>query len=298
MHCYINLLEIQIMEDKVTKDNHHWPLRGWIGLLLIGVFWYLNWSLSGLRTHWGFFPLWLGYGLTVDALVYYRKGSSLISRNKSRYIGLFLVSAPAWWLFELLNEQTQYWIYTARELFTDLEYFCFATLSFATVMPAVFGTAELAATFKWLQKLGKGPIVGKKNSTIVIFFLSGWVMLALVLLWPSYFAAFLWMSIYFILDPINAWLGNRTLIAQTAHGDWRPVLALWIGCLICGFFWELWNFYSYPKWLYHLEYVDFWFIFEMPILGYLGYLPFALELFALYHLILGFFTKKQTYIKV
>jgi len=37
---------------------------------LVAVFWILNWSLSGLRTHWGFFPLWLGYALTVDALVF------------------------------------------------------------------------------------------------------------------------------------------------------------------------------------------------------------------------------------
>ena len=44
--------------------------HGWLGLALVAVFWILNWTLSGLRTHWGFFPLWLGYCLTVDALVY------------------------------------------------------------------------------------------------------------------------------------------------------------------------------------------------------------------------------------
>ena len=35
--------------------------------------------------------------------------------------------------------------------------------------------------------------------------------------------------------------------------------------------------------------IVFWRIFEMPVLGYLGYLPFALELFGLYHLVTGFF---------
>jgi hypothetical protein len=57
----------------------------------------------------------------------------------------------------------------------------------------------------------------------------------------------------------------------------------------------MWNFYSYPKWIYHIPYVDFWHIFEMPILGYGGYLPFALELYALYHFITGFFGKKATW---
>ena len=32
-----------------------------IGLVLIAVAWTLNWSLSGLRTHLLFFPLWLGF---------------------------------------------------------------------------------------------------------------------------------------------------------------------------------------------------------------------------------------------
>ncbi len=32
----------------------------------------------------------------------------------------------------------------------------------------------------------------------------------------------------------------------------------------------------------------------MPLLGYGGYLPFALELYAFYHLIMGFFGQKRT----
>ena len=75
------------------------------------------------------------------------------------------------------------------------------------------------------------------------------------------------------------WLGNRSLLQYTSKGDWRPVLALWFGCLICSFFWEMWNFYSFPKWVYRVPFVNFLHIFEMPMLGYLGYLPFSLELF-------------------
>ena len=41
--------------------------------------------------------------------------------------------------------------------------------------------------------------------------------------------------------------------------------------------------------IYQIPFVDFWRIFEMPVLGYLGYLPFALELFGLYHLVTGVF---------
>jgi len=89
------------------------------------------------------------------------------------------------------------------------------------------------------------------------------------------------------LDPINVRMGNRSLFEFTRRRDWRPVVALWVGCLICGFFWELWNFWSYPRWVYDVPFVGVLKVFEMPLLGYGGYLPFALELFALYHLMLG-----------
>lgn len=97
----------------------------------------------------------------------------------------------------------------------------------------------------------------------------------------------IWGAAYLIIEPFNVWQGGRTLLMDTSRGDWRPLMALFTGCLICGFFWEMWNFYSYPRWIYHILFVDFLRIFEMPLLGYLGYLPFSMELFALYHLITG-----------
>jgi hypothetical protein len=266
-----------------------WPIHGWFGLILIAVFWYLNWSLEGMRTHWGFFPLWLGYCLTVDALVYARKGSSLLTRSPARYVGLFVVSAPGWWLFEVINWRTQNWIYLGREQFTDLEYFVLASLSFSTVMPAVFGTAELVGTFGWLKRLRSGPHIMPTPKNLLVSVVAGLVMLALLLAWPRYFFPFVWLSVFFLIEPLNAMLGARHLMSYTARGDWRPIACLSIGCVVCGFFWEMWNFYSYPRWIYQVPFVDFFHVFEMPILGYGGYIPFALELFALYHLVVRLF---------
>ena len=69
----------------------------------------------------------------------------------------------------------------------------------------------------------------------------------------------------------------------TATGGWWSSLAL--GAVICGFFWEMWNYYSYPKWIYHTPGAQFLHVFEMPLLGYGGYVPFALELCALKNLL-------------
>lgn len=287
-------------QNKVLKNSKSFPLRGWIGLLLVLVFWYINWRLEGLRTHIGFFPLWLGYCLFIDALTYRQKGNSLISRSLPAYISLFIISAPAWWLFELLNEKAQYWHYTHREQFSDIAYFLYASLSFSTVIPAVFGTAEWVGTFHWLQNLAKGPRIGKSRRSILTMLLLGLIMFVFLFMYPQYSAAFIWMSLYLILDPLNYRIGHRTLIRRTAQRDWREVVALWVASLICGFFWEMWNIYSSPKWYYTVPYVDFWYVFEMPLLGYMGYLPFALELFALYHLVVGVFlpSKWQSYLQI
>ena len=144
-------------------------------------FWALNWSLAGPRAHFAFFGLWLGYCLTVDALVVLRKGSSMATRAPWRYVGLFFASIPAWWLFELFNLRTQNWYYAGREHFTDLRYFLPASLSFSTVMPAVFGSAELVGTFGRLRRLGRGWLLGPTRRTLTGFFAGGMLMPALLL---------------------------------------------------------------------------------------------------------------------
>jgi hypothetical protein len=268
----------------MNASNAKFPLYAWAGLFLMGISWFFNWRLDGLRTHYLFFPLWLGYCLTVDGLVLRRSGTSLLHRSWKRYIGLFVISAPAWWLFELLNLRAQNWFYLGRESFTNLSYSAFSTLSFSTVMPAVFGTAELASTFGFIRRAKPFLRVPTQNRHILAYLLIGIAMLALVLLFPLYFYPLLWASVYFLIEPINVRLGNRSLLDFVKTGDWRPVWSLWLGCLACGFFWEMWNYFSFPKWIYHTPHVQFAHIFEMPLLGYSGYLPFSMELFALYNL--------------
>jgi len=276
------------------------PPHGWIGLILIFVFWSLNWSLEGLRTHWGFFPMWLGYCLTIDALVYYRKGTSLLKRNLKLYIFLFIISIPCWWLFEFFNLYTENWFYEGKQYFTSTEYILLSSLSFSTVMPAILGTAELAGTFKWIKRIKSVKEFIPTKKILYPIFLAGIFIIYLIFLLPNYFYPLVWLSVFLITEPINVWLKNPSLFHYTALGDWRPVIALAVGGLICGFFWELWNYFSYPKWIYNLPMFNFIHVFEMPILGYFGYIPFSLEIFSLYHLITGLFKSgtSQNYIQV
>jgi hypothetical protein len=260
--------------------------HGWIGLLLIAVFWTLNWGLDGLRTHVLFFPLWLGYILTVDALVLWRRGTSILTRAPRLFGMLFLCSMPAWWLFEVINEHTQNWQYVGAEQFSSPTYFVLASIAFSTVMPAVFETAELVRSFEWMNRLPRGGRLRPSSGIAWTFLGIGVAMLVLLIVWPTHFYPFTWGWAFFVTVAVNLWRGKHTLLHYTARGDWRPVVSLALGTLICGFFWELWNVYAYPKWVYDAPGVNFWHIFEMPLIGYIGYLPFGLELHALIHLLL------------
>ncbi len=266
--------------------NFRFPKHGYFGILFILVCWPLNWILPGLRTHILFFPLWLGYVLVVDAMVYARTKESILTKSFRNFALMFLLSAPTWWLFELFNLRTENWQYLGRELFSDFEYGFYTTLNFSIVIPAVLSTASLINSFKWPHHFKNSAKIAITRKKIIFLFILGFTMLGLLLTWPTYFYPFIWSGLLFLLEPINYLRGKKSLLSRVKQGDWSVVIMLFAGTLICGFFWELWNFYSYPKWIYNTPFVNYWHIFEMPLLGYLGYLPFGLELYALYHLIM------------
>lgn len=270
------------------------PLHGWTGLALVALFWPLNWLLPGARTEWCFFPLWLGYCLVVDGLAQRRRGTSLLQRSPRSYTALFAISVPLWWLFEAVNLRTRNWSYVGREQFSTLEYVLFASLSFSTVVPAVLGTAELVAGCGVLERWRAGPAACRGARTAAWLGSAGVVSLALLLAWPRYAYPLVWVSFYLLFEAANLLAGNRSLVDWVREGDWRPVGALALGVLVCGFFWELWNWRSYPKWVYSVPGFERPRLFEMPLAGYLGYVPFSFELFAAVHLVLGWFGRGRT----
>ena len=265
----------------MRHKESRWPVHGWVGLILIAVCWPLNWTLPGVRTAYLFFPLWLGYILVVDALVQRRMGNSLWTRSRKNCLLLFLVSAPVWWLFELINLRTANWEYVGGELFSTLQFALLCTISFSVVVPAVFETAELIRSFRWMDPFARGPRATAARAMFAGLFVIGLAMLAAVLVYPKIFYPFTWIALVLIFEPINYWTSRPHFLEQLRNGDWRTVISLSFGALVCGFFWEMWNYYSFPKWTYHIPGLGFWRIFEMPLLGYGGYIPFALEVYAL-----------------
>ena len=255
--------------------------RALLGLLLVAVFWPANWLLPGMRTHVLFFPLWLGYVLALDGWTELRTGDSLWARSRRGFVALFVLSIPFWWIFEFLNRRLGNWEYVGGESLGDLAYVVLSSISFSTVIPAVLASAELVRSTRWIERFARGPRLAPSPTLLLGLLVAGALSLAALLVWPRAFYPFVWMFGVFLLEPLCRLTGARSLLDDLERGDWRPWMSLWIGVLVCGFFWELWNVKSFPKWIYHVPGVEGWSpkLFEMPLPGYLGYLPFSLELF-------------------
>jgi hypothetical protein len=269
------------------------PWWGWTGLALC----LINWLLAWQRFTWfwlfqphTFLPIWAGFILAVNALAVKRSGSCLILRRPLRFVLLFPASAAFWWFFEYLNRFVQNWYYTGIEGMGPGEYSYFSSLAFATVLPGVLSMIDLLKTF---PALGKGlarcrPIHPPSARWIpwVSLAVAG-AGLAMIGIFPDVLFALLWVSPLIILFSIQGLTGRRTLLYPLRFGDWRPVVVPALAALVCGIFWETWNYFSLARWTYTIPFVQRFHLFEMPILGYGGYLPFGLECLLAGTLVIG-----------
>lgn len=255
-----------------------------IGIALIGIAWPMAWRGPGPWAHYTFFPLWLGYILAVDGITVVRAGSSLLTRNRGRFALLFLFSIPLWWIFEFANRYLQNWHYQTPRHYSTLAYVLLASLSFSTVMPAIFVTAAFYRTLPVFRRPIRWIRISPSQPGLVVIALVGLLLFVGSMVFPGVMFPFVWMGLFLLVDIINDLAGARSIAAQVAERRWDTVLVLFAAGLTCGFFWEMWNIESMPKWTYTVPHVGFGKIFEMPVLGYGGYLPFALEIYAIYNL--------------
>jgi len=105
------------------------------------------------------------------------------------------------------------------------------------------------------------------------------------LVWPRIFFPAVWIGPILLLDPLLERRGLGSLSLELAAGDRRRTSSLLLAGLTCGFLWELWNYWAGAKWVYTVPFFGGWRVFEMPLLGFLGFPPFALECWILYHLL-------------
>jgi hypothetical protein len=127
-----------------------------------------------------------------------------------------------------------------------------------------------------LEKYIKIEIENPKPVAIIVLAVASLSLLGIGI-YPDYLYPLLWLSPLFILTSMQRIAGIKTIFTPLSQGDWRRIFLLAVSALICGFFWEMWNYLSYAKWIYSIPFVQKFHVFEMPLIGYAGYLSFGLE---------------------
>jgi hypothetical protein len=271
---------------ETNKRRKPFPVWGWLGIALVAAGWFLAWS-AFVAPEWRrhtFTPLWLGYVLVMNALAYRRSGRALLTERTGLLLALFPASALFWWLFEHLNRFVGNWYYTGTTATGGWDYFLQATLPFSSVLPAVASTWAWLATFPRFDAMGES--LSFRFSFRLCFgnrawgaasLIAGVAGLACMGVWPQALFSLLWLAPLAVFLGLQKLLVGETLLAPLARGDWRTLLQPAAAALVCGFFWELWNWGSLAQWHYSVPYVQRFHVFEMPLLGYAGYLPFGVE---------------------
>jgi hypothetical protein len=266
-----------------ARTRFAFPWWGWAGTAFLTLAWIFAWArfpwFAALQAY-TFAPLWLGYILVINGLTRRRGGRCLLVDRPRELLALFLISAAFWWFFEFLNRFVQNWHYHGIAELSAGAYFWHATIAFSTVLPAVISTRDWFATFPRLD-IGLrhfAPIRPRHPRAFAwaVLLIACTALLGLGV-WPDYFFGFLWIAPLLAIVSLQALFGQTSVFSSIRHGDWRPLIIPAFAALFCGVFWEMWNSQSLAHWVYTVPFVDRFHLFEMPVLGYTGYLPFGME---------------------
>jgi hypothetical protein len=258
------------------------PAYGWLGIVaLAGAEWMLFHRVEPVPTF--FTPIaWSAYLLIADAAVLALTGRSRLHDAPTIFLRMALLSIPLWLIFEAYNLRLRNWTYVGvphEWAAALLDY----GWSFATIFPAIFETSDLVQAL-----LPPVPIqpwrISRKVENALMF--SGAACLILPLAIPQRIAAYLfvlvWLGFMFLLDPLNRRLALPSFLGDLSEGFARRLYSFLFSGWICGWLWEFWNNWAGAKWHYTFPMFQREKIFEMPAPGFLGFLPFALECFAMY----------------
>ncbi|HZU23890.1 MAG TPA: hypothetical protein VFA04_00110 [Bryobacteraceae bacterium] len=214
------------------------------------------------------YPLaWWGLLIIVDSWNYRRRRLSLWRGGAA--VRFFVVDVPAsallWLFFEVMNLPAPEWIYLG-----GFDSIAAQTLlgfvSFATVVPIVVEA--------WWLVHGPVYIPATPHAWRAVFLLLGAVTLVLP-----------WFNHIWYLNQ-GMWIAPALLLMPFLHETRRESGGRWLGSLalaglLSGVTWESLNYPSPTHWEYRiLPHAAH--LFQMPLPGYIGFIPFALTCLAVY----------------
>ena len=227
---------------------------------------------------------WWGYLLVVDALVESRTGRSLFAGPPARALAWVVLSVLFWLLFEGYNLRLRNWEYIGLPADRAVRWTGYFA-SFGTILPGLFLTSAALASLGAFARARCRPWRPSRRG-VRASLVAGALCLLLPLLVPEeagrYLFAPVWIGFILLLEPLNRRLGGPSILRDLERGAPGRALRLLLAGYLCGFLWEFWNYWAAVKWIYHVPFVPEIRIFEMPVLGFLGFGPFALQYHAMY----------------
>ncbi len=274
------------------------PFWFWIGLAFTLFFWWLMWKRVtpfGDLVYYAFTPMWWGFIMVLDGLVYARKGGHSFMVDKPKlFLISALVSVAGWFFFEYFDYFTlSNWYYPNGHM-AALPHSAIVViflLAYTTVWPAVLEWYALLMTCpKLAVRYSNGPKLVLPGSLLLW---GGLLLITLTVFWPYPLFWAMWIGPLAVLSGQLIRKNIWTPFTALAQGNWSPMILAALASLCTGFFWEMWNHGSeYPNplsgtvppfptnpnfWIYDVPYVNVIHLYsEMPLLGYFGYLPFGI----------------------
>ena len=228
---------------------------------------------------------WWSYIFLLDGLVSRRRGSSLLTTRRTCLPSILLWSITFWYFFELLNLRYQNWYYVGVFGIGSVADLAggtvFGMAAFATVFMGLFETYDALTAFGLFDTVKLRPRTFAPSVTYWVQAV-GAILVTLSLTFSYYLAPLVWGSVSFLIDPWNYRRGARSILADVEGGNLGVLLRLLLSGLACGLVWESFNFLAPQKWLYTVRGLEELKIFEMPVLGFMGFPALALDAFAAY----------------
>ena len=263
------------------------PFIAGVAAVLLGLA--IGLALRGVEpaATWLYEAAWYPTIVLMAALVARREGADPFTAHPVHALSVFAWSAVFWFFFELLNWRLSNWYYVNVPA-GRLERWVGISLAFATVLPAIFLAARALEAWDVVRSVRTTPM-RVTPAGLRVTALAGAVFLVLPLAWPRYFFPLVWGATTLLAEPALYRREPRwSLIADLERGEAGRIVRLLLGGAAIGLLWELYNSFARSRWIYTVPGLEGLKIFEMPLLGFVGFPVFALECWSVFHLLACF----------
>jgi hypothetical protein len=226
--------------------------------------------------------VWTGFILSGDTIIGLRTGACLLLQRPRELLRMFALSGCLWWAFELGNATLfDNWSYAASPEVPHWLQWLRSCYFFATLLPATWVASGLAVMMMKARPAPHRSAPKLAGVGLLVGAICG--LLALVL--PQLSLPLLLLSLGLLADSLNLLLARPSLLGYAGQRSLSLMVAISVGNLAAGVVGEAWNYPAHPRWSYDVPYAGEFYLFAMPLPGYLGYAVLAIDLFALYHLL-------------